>query len=211
MGLEEKSLGRKRQTLYFVFSAPSGVGKTVLTKTLCAKASDLKLSVSMTTRQPRLDESHGQEYYFVSHASFQQEIQKGTLIEYAQVLDHFYGTPHLMPAEGTDGVFDVDWQGMLTLKAQYPGQIISFFLLPPSLSELRRRLELRGQDSLESIAHRMAQAKKEISHYGKYDYVLVNENLAETLQCVRDIIKVERSKRIHQPWICNAVATLMEE
>ncbi len=189
----------------FVVSAPSGAGKSSLIKALLAqyssKANPLKVSVSHTTRQPRTGESDGEHYHFVDHSQFEALIEQGAFFEYAKVFDHYYGTSRLAIEntleQGVDVFLDIDWQGARQVKAQYP-QAHLVFILPPSVSELERRLIGRGQDSDEVIARRMRDAKAEMSHVDEFDYVLINDDFEQTLQAFHAIVLDKRQALTHQ-------------
>ena len=170
-----------------------------MAKKLLAAEPDMHVSVSATTRPPRKGETHGREYYFESDESFDRLIADDALIEWAHVFDHRYGTPQAPVQtaieQGADMLFDVDWQGTQQLKQKMREDIVSIFLLPPSMDELERRLRSRGTDSDEVIAGRMARAFGEISHWAEYDYVLVNGDLETTFADVRKIVEAERLRR----------------
>jgi len=189
----------------FVVSAPSGAGKSSLIKALLAqysgKSNPLKVSVSHTTRQPRKGERDGEHYHFVDHNQFEALIGQGAFFEYAKVFDHYYGTSRLAIEntleQGVDVFLDIDWQGARQVKAQYP-QAHLVFILPPSVSELERRLIGRGQDSDEVIARRMRDAKAEMSHVDEFDYVLINDDFEQTLQAFHAIVLDKRQAFTHQ-------------
>ena len=189
-------------TLYIV-SAPSGAGKSSLINALLQKetTSDLKVSVSHTTRQPRSGENHGEHYHFVSVDDFKALIQQDAFLEYAEVFGNFYGTSRLWIEEqlqqGIDVFLDIDWQGARQIRTLMP-QAKSLFILPPSRDELERRLQGRGQDSAEVIAKRMSEAQSEMSHFNEYDYVIVNDNFDQALTDFDAIIRAERLKQDKQ-------------
>jgi len=174
-----------RRGLLIILSSPSGAGKSTLAKRLMAWDQTLRFSVSATTRAPRLGEVDGREYYFRSHEDFAAMIAAGDMLEHAEVFGNFYGSPKgpvvaAMEA-GRDTLFDIDWQGGQQVRNSSLGKdVVSIFILPPSITELERRLRTRGQDSAEVIEGRMRKSRDEISHWAEYDYVLVNEDLDVT-------------------------------
>jgi len=198
----------KRRGLMFILSSPSGAGKTTLSRQLLARYKDaaphetIRMSVSVTTRKPRPGEVHGTDYFFLNDDEYNAMVKDGELLEYAKVFEYQYGTPaHFVNGnigQGTDVLFDIDWQGTQQLKAKNPNDLVSVFILPPSMDELERRLKSRAQDSDEVVARRMSKARAEISHWMEYDYVLVNQNLEETLEKIDSILKAERLKRVRQ-------------
>ncbi len=194
-----------RRGMMFVLSSPSGAGKTTMSRRLLAEERGITLSVSVTTRPPRPGEVHGRDYYFVDQQKFNQMVAAGELLEHALVFDHYYGTPaqHVMGAlaRGEDVLFDIDWQGTHQLAEQCRDDLVSVFILPPSLHELERRLRARAQDSDEVVRFRMQKAAQEISHWQEYDYVIVNDDLEEALGSVRAILHGERLKRERQPYL----------
>lgn len=192
----------RRRGMMLVLSSPSGAGKTTISRKLLQLDRDIVLSISVTTRPRRQNESDGIDYIFIDRKSFEQMRDDGELLEHAQVFDNYYGTPagpvrdHL--AQGRDVLFDVDWQGHRQLAGNAREDLVSIFILPPSYGELLRRLRARAMDSEEVIARRMAKAPEEISHWSEYDYVLINEDMDETLKTVQGIVEVERLKRHRQ-------------
>lgn len=186
----------------FVLSSPSGAGKTTLSRRLLANHPGLTMSISVTTRDKRPGEIDKQDYYFIDDGEFEEMSQEGKLLEYATVFKHKYGTPseHVNAAldKGLDVLFDIDWQGTRQLAEKCRDDLVSVFILPPSLEELERRLRGRGQDDDEVIRHRMEKAAAEISHWHEYDYVVVNKDIDQTLSKIMHIVEAERSKRIRQ-------------
>lgn len=175
----------------------------------------MRFSVSATTRPPRPGEEEGREYYFRSRDEFESMVKSGDMLEHAEVFGNFYGSPR-GPVEaamqaGTDTVFDIDWQGGQQVKQAMRGDVVSIFILPPSIAELDRRLRGRAQDSDEVIAGRMAKSRDEISHWAEYDYVLVNEDLDRTFESLKTILTAERLKRERQPQLSAFVRSLNEE
>lgn len=203
----------QRRGMMLVLSSPSGAGKTSITRKILQMDSAIQLSVSVTTRARRPNEVDGVDYYFVSETDFRQMEANGELLEHAQVFDNFYGTPrepverHL--AEGKDVLFDVDWQGHQQLLSTAPEDVMSIFILPPSVEELGKRLRSRAQDSDEVIRRRMAKAPEEIAHWAEYDYVLINDDLQETTATVQGILEVERLRRRRQVGLREFAAGLM--
>ncbi len=189
--------------ILIVLSSPSGAGKTSIAKELIKTDNRIKFSISVTTRPPRSNEKDGREYFFKTEEQFNQYIEKKQLLEHANVFGYRYGTlidqTRYQLNKGYDLLFDVDWQGGKQLKSSYlKNQLISVFILPPSLNELETRLSNRGQDSKEIIHNRMKQSFSEISHWNEYDYVLVNKSLKDTVKKLNDIVSEERLNRINR-------------
>ncbi|MBU3029839.1 guanylate kinase [Paracoccus marinaquae] len=205
-----------RTGLLIILSSPSGAGKSTLARRLMDWDRRLRFSVSATTRPPRPGEIDGQHYYFTTPDRFRRLVAEGGMLEHAEVFGNFYGSPRepveVAMREGRDTLFDVDWQGGQQIRASALGQnVVSIFVLPPSLPELERRLRGRGQDSDEVIAGRMQKSRAEISHWAEYDYVLVNEDLDATEAQMRAILTAERMRRSRQTGLGSFVRTLMEE
>lgn len=179
----------------FIISAPSGAGKTSLIKALMAEDSNLKLSISHTTRQPRLGEQNGVDYHFIDEATFMLMLGEAQFLESAQVHGASYGTSQCAvdaPIKaGHDVILEIDWQGAQQVRRIYP-QAISIFVLPPSIETLEQRLNSRGQDSQETIARRVAAAREEMRHVGEYDYVTINHYFDDALQDLRAVIRSHR-------------------
>lgn len=191
-----------RRGLMFVLSSPSGAGKTTMSRRLLVDDPDIVISVSATTRPPRTGEIEGRDYRFVDDAGFDALVANDDLLEWAKVFGYRYGTPR-GPVEttlhdGRDVLFDIDWQGTQQLHAAMGEDLVRVFLLPPSITELERRLTDRGTDTADVIAGRMQRAAGEISHWAEYDYVLVNRDSGECLAQVRAILAAERLKRWRQ-------------
>lgn len=186
----------------FVLSSPSGAGKTTISRRMLEVDPALSLSISVTTRARRSNEIDGRDYRFITKERFNTMIERNELLEYAQVFDNYYGTPARFVNErleqGTDILFDIDWQGTRQLATKNRADLVSVFILPPSMQELERRLRTRAQDSDEVVAKRMAKATAEISHWQEYDYVLVNDDLEATISDVVCILQAERLKRVRQ-------------
>ncbi|MBY6019347.1 guanylate kinase [Ferrimonas balearica] len=186
----------------FILSAPSGAGKSSLISALLNdKPADMQVSVSHTTRAMRPGEENGVHYHFVEVDEFKALIEQGAFFEWAEVFGNYYGTSRITIEQtldrGIDVFLDIDWQGARQVKAQIP-DAIGVFILPPSRSELERRLRSRGQDSDEIIAGRMAEAQSEISHYGEFDYLLVNADFDTALSELRAIVCAERTRLARQ-------------
>lgn len=195
-----------------VLSSPSGAGKTAIARDLLDKDDQLTLSVSLTTRPMRPGETDGVDYNFIDATRFERLMAKDAFLEHATVFGNSYGTPR-GPVEdglaaGRDMLFDVDWQGAQELRNRMPGDQVSVFILPPSMAELERRLTARGQDNSEVVAERMARAANEISHWGEYDYVVVNRDLDETAARVWSILRAERLRRERQTGLVDFVKSL---
>ncbi|MBN9306475.1 MAG: guanylate kinase [Devosia sp. 67-54] len=182
-----------------VLASPSGAGKSSITRALFAQDPNIALSVSVTTRARRTDEVEGQHYYFRTVQQFEQMRANGELLEWAKVHDNFYGTPRAHVEEqlaaGNDILFDIDYQGTLQLYDRCRPDMVTVFILPPSIKELKSRLERRAQDSVGTIGKRLKNAKVEMAHYREYDYVLVNEDLEASTQKVRTILAAARLRR----------------
>jgi guanylate kinase len=183
-----------------IISSPSGAGKTTLCKMIIQNDPLIKLSISATTRQKRPQEQNGIDYFFVSDSQFIEMQNNNQLLEFATVFDNKYATPkqkvdhHL--ANGHCVLFDIDWQGARQIKQKYQqNDVVSIFILPPSLQELERRLKAREQDSLEIVNKRMQEAKNEISHYHEYDFVIINDDLNNSYHKIKSIIEAKRVAR----------------
>jgi len=202
-----------RRGLMFILSSPSGAGKTTLARRLLETESDFSMSVSVTTRAMRPGEQEGRDYYFATHERFADMVEQDAFLEWAEVFGHCYGTPraHIAQglAEGRDFLFDVDWQGAQQLSQGAGADVVSVYLLPPSIDELERRLRARGTDSAEVIAGRMARARAEISHWDGYDYVVVNHDVDTCFTAVRTILQAERLRRERQTGLVDFARVLM--
>jgi guanylate kinase len=190
-----------RRGLMLVLSSPSGAGKTTLSRRLLEDG-NIELSVSVTTRAQRPGEVDGRDYRFIDRPQFDAMVGKGELLEWAEVFQNRYGTPRA-PVEqlltiGRDVLFDIDWQGTQQLREKAPNDVVSVFVLPPSIPELERRLHTRAQDSADVIRARMAKADNEMSHWAEYDYVVVNRDVEHALADIRAILTAERLKRERQ-------------
>ncbi len=202
----------KRRGLMFVLSSPSGAGKTTLSRRLLAEEEGVAMSVSVTTRGMRPGEVDGKDYYFIDTLKYDAMVDAGELLEHAIVFDNKYGTPKKQVmdslASGRDVLFDIDWQGTRQLAQTCRTDLVSVFILPPTLDELERRLRSRAQDSEVVVQKRMARAVDEISHWQEYDYVVVNEDLDKAMAHIRRILYAERFKRWRQLDIGDFVARL---
>jgi guanylate kinase len=204
-----------RRGLMFVLSSPSGAGKTTLSRRLLASDPSIDLSISVTTRRPRAGEVDGRDYWFIDQAKFDAMVAQGELLEHAQVFDHNYGTPR-GPVEaalekGRDVLFDIDWQGTQELRAKAREDVVSVFVLPPSVGELEKRLRTRALDSEDVIHKRMTKASGEMSHWAEYDYVIVNRDIEEAFAGVKAILAAERLKRTRQVGLTEFVRALQSE
>jgi guanylate kinase len=191
--------GIQRRGVMLVLSSPSGAGKTTISRALLERDPDLTMSVSVTTRPKRPAEVDGRDYSFIDQGRFDVMVARHELLEYAKVFDHYYGTPR-EPVEqaldeGRDVMFDIDWQGTQQLFESARRDLVSVFILPPSTEELERRLHTRAQDSEDVVARRMAKAANEMSHYPEYDYIVVNRDVAESVDAVHAILRAERLRR----------------
>jgi guanylate kinase len=206
--------GRTRGLLLMVV-APSGVGKTSLTRRLVADHNDLHLSISATTRDPRPGEHDGRDYHFVSHDAFKVMIQDDAFLEWAEVYGNHYGSPRGPIVEalerGESVLFDIDFQGAMKVHAQLPDDSVLIYVLPPSLAEMSRRLHARSQDSEEVIAKRLSRAKDEVAAWERFDYVILNDDFDRAYSDLAHIYHAERQKRARNPWIGNLVGDLLQE
>jgi guanylate kinase len=206
--------GRTRGLLLMVV-APSGVGKTSLTRRLVADHNDLHLSISATTRDPRPGEHDGRDYHFVGRDTFQAMIQDDAFLEWAEVYGNHYGSPRGPIVEalerGESVLFDIDFQGAMKVHAQLPEDSVLIYVLPPSLAEMSRRLHARSQDSEEVIAKRLARAKDEVAAWERFDYVILNDDFDRAYADLAHIYHAERQKRARNPWIGNLVGDLLRE
>jgi guanylate kinase len=205
----------QRRGILLVLSSPSGAGKTTITRALVARNRKLTMSVSATTRPRRPREIHGKHYHFVTRETFDAMVAAGELLEHAVVFGNCYGTPREPVMEtlaaGKDIISDVDWQGTQQLAANIRDDLVSVFILPPSMAALKRRLQTRAQDSREVVAARMAKSADEMSHWAEYDYVIVNQDLEESIARVRAILEAERTRRERLPGLAAFVNRLRGE
>ncbi|HVI05677.1 MAG TPA: guanylate kinase [Sphingomicrobium sp.] len=204
---------RHRRGLLIVLSSPSGAGKSTIARMLLNADKEVTMSVSATTRPKRPGEVDDVDYHFVDNDAFDAMIDDGEFVEWAPVFGFRYGTPkapvkHAL-RQGRDILFDIDWQGTQQLQAAMGEDLVSIFILPPSMEELERRLRSRGTDSNEVIVERMSRAAAEISHWPEYEYVLVNRDMENCLSQVRSIVTAERLKRTRQIGLVTFVRDLM--
>lgn len=208
-----------RRGLMFVLSSPSGAGKSTIARSLLdynAKnfgEESLSMSVSVTTRQRRGSEIDGEHYHFISEAEFMRRRDSDGLLEWAEVHGNYYGTPR-EPVEnamaaGLDMMFDIDWQGAQQLGEKMRSDVVSVFILPPTMQELQARLHRRAEDSEEVIARRLENSRNEISHWREYDYVIVNDDLNHAFDAVKSILRAERLRRARRSGLFDFVETLI--
>lgn len=207
--------GVERRGLMFVLSSPSGAGKTTLSRMLVKETPDLQMSVSATTRAMRPGEVDGHDYFFIDQARFDAMVEADELLEWAKVFDNSYGTPR-KPVEdalsaGKDVLFDIDWQGTQQLRDRQANDVVSVFILPPSVQALEQRLHTRAQDSDEVIRGRMRKAGDEMSHYDAYDYIVVNDNIGIAFEAVKAILRAEQLKRERQVGLGSFVQKLRQQ
>ncbi len=206
----------ERRGLLIILSSPSGAGKSTLARRLRDWDPTIRFSVSATTRPPREGEVDGRDYVFTDRAGFDAMVAGGEMLEHAEVFGNFYGSPKT-PATaalkaGIDVLFDIDWQGGQQIRNSMRAEdVVSIFVLPPSIAELERRLIARGQDSPGTVAKRMMRSRDEISHWAEYDYVLVNNDVDRAEDEVRAIVVAERLKRSRQPGLIERVRALNAE
>jgi guanylate kinase len=201
-----------RRGLMLVLSSPSGAGKTTLSRRLLEADKGLELSVSVTTRPPRSGEVEGRDYRFIDRKRYDAMVAKHDLLEWAEVFGNCYGTPRgpveAALSQGRDVLFDIDWQGTQQLRNAVPGDLVTVFVLPPSIDELERRLHTRAQDSDDIIRERMTKAADEMSHWAEYDYVVINRDIEQAFTDVRAILAAERLKRDRQVGLSEFVRSL---
>ena len=204
-----------RRGLMLVLSSPSGAGKTTLSRRLLQSDAGVELSVSVTTRTQRPGEVDGRDYHFVDAARFDAMAENGELLEWAWVFGHRYGTPRtpveVTLAQGRDVLFDIDWEGTQQLREKTGRDLVSIFVLPPSIPDLEQRLRTRAQDSDEVIHARMAKAADEMSHWDEYDYVVINTNIDHAFAEVQSILSAERLKRERQTGLSEFVRRLQAD
>lgn len=205
----------RRRGLMLVLSSPSGAGKSTIARNLLESDSSLELSVSVTTRPRRASEIDGVHYHFVSRREFERLRDSDALLEWAEVHGNFYGTPREAAesamAAGRDMLFDIDWQGAVQLNEKMRADIVSVFILPPSMHELKARLKRRAEDSDANIEMRLKNARIEIEHWREYDYVVINEDLDRAFAAVRAIATAERLRRDRRPGLFDFVSGLLKE
>ena len=215
MAGEGKITTIRRRGLMLVLSSPSGAGKSTIARNLLESDPALELSVSVTTRPRRPSEIDGVHYHFVSQRDLDRLRDTDALLEWAEVHGNCYGTPREAAeqamSEGRDMLFDIDWQGANQLVEKMPTDIVSIFILPPSMEELKSRLQRRAEDSAETIEKRLANAREEIGHWQEYDYVVVNDDLDRAYGAVRAIVTAERLRRNRRPGLFDFVNGLLEK
>ena len=205
-----------RRGLLIILSSPSGAGKSTLARRLMNWDKSLLFSVSSTTRKIRSGEEHGKDYFFIGDSKFKQQVLDGNMLEHAHVFGKFYGSPkgpvEAAISKGQDVLFDIDWQGAQQISnSALQKHVLSIFILPPTIVELQRRLEERGQDTAETIGKRMQKSWDEISHWSGYDYVLINDDLDATEEKLKSIVTSERLRRSQQPGLVDHVRDLQSE
>ncbi|MFY0691339.1 MAG: guanylate kinase [Paracoccaceae bacterium] len=205
-----------RRGILIILSSPSGAGKSTLAQRLIAWDASLSFSVSATTRSPREGEVEGREYYFRTRAQFEDMVARGDMLEHAEVFGNLYGSPkapvETAIAAGRDVIFDIDWQGGQQVRnSALAEDVVSIFILPPSIAELESRLKSRGQDSDDVIAARMKKSRDEISHWAEYDYCLINRDIDAAEAELKAILTAERLKRSRQPGLIDLYRDLNAE
>ena len=205
----------KKKGVMLVLSSPSGAGKSSICKSLMSLDTNLSLSISTTTRKKRPNENSGEDYIFVSTEKFKEMLSNNHFLEHASVFDNYYGTDKSLVEKkinnGEDLIFDIDWQGAQQLREKMREDIVSIFILPPNKKELERRLKSRGQDSAEVVKKRMDGASAEITHWAEYDYVVINEDLNQSVKAVLVILKAERMKRTRQEGLVEFVRSITHD
>jgi guanylate kinase len=204
-----------RRGVMMVLASPSGAGKSSISRALFEQDPNIALSVSVTTRARRTDEIDGTHYHFIDVPTFKRMRENGELLESAEVHSNFYGTPRARVEErlkaGRDILFDIDYQGTLQLLEKARDDMVTVFILPPSIKELHKRLERRAQDSEGTIKKRLKNARIEMQHYGEYDYVLVNRDLEDSVQKVRTILAAARLERSRFGGLSRFVKSLQKQ
>ena len=205
----------KRRGIMLILSSPSGAGKTSISRTIMQQDDNIKLSVSVTTRPKRANEVDGVDYHFRSVDDFKHLAERGEMLEWAEVHGNYYGTPKALIQEqleaGTDVLFDIDYQGALQLYENCADDIVGIFVLPPSIKELKHRLERRADDNAEVINRRLKTARKELKAWEKYDYIIVNNDLGESCKTVSEIISAARIHSSRQADLPQFIKGLQEE
>lgn len=213
--MSSEDVHRKTRGLLLMVVAPSGVGKTSLTRRLVADHKDLHLSISATTRPPRPGEHDGRDYHFVDNTRFDSLLADHALLEWAEVYGNRYGSPKAPIIEalerGESVLFDIDFQGAMRIKAQLPADSVLVYILPPSLLEMRRRLEARSQDSEEVIAKRLSRAKDEVQSWSTFDYVILNEDFDRAYSELAHIYHGERLRTGRNLWVEPLVEQILAE
>jgi guanylate kinase len=214
-GQDDTSAMMARRGVMLIIASPSGAGKTSITRALLQRHEEISLSVSVTTRKRRSNETDGVDYHFQTVDEFEFMRERDQLLEWACVHDNFYGTPRAEVDEkiaaGRDVVFDIDWQGTLQLYECCRADMVTVFVLPPSIAELKARLEHRAQDSADVIARRLQNARSEMGHYDEYDHVIINRDLDASVASVSAILTSARLSRPRLPALAGFVAGLQAE
>lgn len=209
------SVAIARRGLMLVISSPSGAGKSTIARTLLEKDKQIGLSVSVTTRARRPSEIEGVHYHFISKREFERLRDSEALLEWAEVHGNFYGTPRepveIAMSRGQDMLFDIDWQGAQQLQEKMTADVVSIFILPPTMRELQSRLHRRAEDTEEVIRTRLLNSRAEIEHWREYDYVIVNDDLDTAFNAVQSIVRAERLRRDRRPGLFDFVSTLVTE
>lgn len=192
----------KNEGILLILSSPSGAGKTTISEKLLEQSTDLVMSVSMTTRKPRRGEVNGKDYFFVTEEKFHELCKAGQMLEYAKVFENFYGIPkdfiEQNLSSGISVLLKIDWQGAFHLFEILREKVVSVFILPPSMEELRLRLQKRNSDDVSEIERRLSEAQKEISKSNKYDYVIVNDDLDKSVEEIKSILSKEMLKKLEE-------------
>lgn len=208
------SVSIARRGLMLVISSPSGAGKSTIARTLMDRDPQISLSVSVTTRQRRQSEIEGVHYHFVSQREFERLRDSDSLLEWAEVHGNFYGTPReaveTAMGEGRDMLFDIDWQGAQQLQEKMAADVVSIFILPPTMAELQSRLHRRAEDTEDVIQTRLNNSRAEIQHWREYDYVIVNDDLNSAFDAVQSIVKAERLRRDRRHGLFDFVGDLVK-
>jgi guanylate kinase len=206
-------LDKSNRGLVLIISSPSGAGKTTICKKLIEEVNNLNLSVSVTTRLKRSDEVDGKDYFFRSDKEFDDMVAQEKFLEHAKVFDHSYGT---LKSEidtkiinGINVIVDIDWQGTRQIEQHIPDDIVKIFILPPSIKELEKRLGTRATESQDSFKKRMSEARKEISHYSEYDFIIINEDIQESVNKIKTILYSESLRRHRQVGLKKFVGNLI--
>lgn len=209
------SSAHRRRGLMLVVSSPSGAGKTSLSRRLLADHSELELSISCTTRDPRPGEQDGREYHFIDRAGFDAMVEQDAFLEWADVHEHRYGSPTAPVmaalAAGRDVLFDIDWQGARMVAASAPQDVVRVFILPPTMADLKRRLQARAQDAQDVIERRLGRAKGEIEKWTDYDYVIINADFDQAFAELAHIYHAERLRRMRNSGLSPLVQALLNE
>ena len=209
----QKPVSIQRRGLMMVLSSPSGAGKSTISRRLLDMDTNIQMSVSYTTRKMRPGEIDGVDYHFVDEPTFKSMVANKEFLEHANVFDNYYGTPaknvYASLQQGIDILFDIDWQGTQQLEQTAGNDLVTVFVLPPSWKELEKRLRLRSQDSLEVVQYRMSKANDEISHWGEYRYIIINDDFENAVNSAYNILHAERLKRQRQTGLINFIDDML--